>query len=178
MKNQKGFAHAFLVIGLVVALAGALGFIFWQNFIHKEPVAKNDSVVATKKVDSDKKDTSDTPVVKEGTISGSLTYPSEGIPEDLVVYALNLDTNKEYYTKEHITDAHYQYGTGYKVSVPEGRYYVYGIVASSPQSKAYYDEFVRCGMNVNCSDTSKVEVKVEADKETTNVMVGDWYNNQ
>jgi hypothetical protein len=35
--NSHGFAHAFLVLGLIVALLGALGFIFWQNFIHKEP---------------------------------------------------------------------------------------------------------------------------------------------
>ena len=35
--HSQGFAHAFLVIGLVIALLFALGFIFWQNFIHKEP---------------------------------------------------------------------------------------------------------------------------------------------
>ena len=36
--HSNGFAHAVLIIGLVVALIGALGFVFWQNFIHKEPV--------------------------------------------------------------------------------------------------------------------------------------------
>lgn len=36
--KQNGFAHAVLIIGLMVALVGALGFIFWQNFIYEEPV--------------------------------------------------------------------------------------------------------------------------------------------
>lgn len=45
MTSQKGFAHAFLIIGLVVALVGALGFVFWQNFVHKEPVVTNTEVV-------------------------------------------------------------------------------------------------------------------------------------
>lgn len=36
--HSQGFAHAVLIIGLVVALIGALGFVFWQNFIHEEPV--------------------------------------------------------------------------------------------------------------------------------------------
>ncbi len=48
MKSQQiGFAHAFLIIGLIVALVGALGFIFWQNFIHKEPVVTKTEVVKT-----------------------------------------------------------------------------------------------------------------------------------
>lgn len=51
---QKGFAHALLIIGLVVALVGALGLIFWQNFIHKEPLAKNDPIAVTKKNDNQK----------------------------------------------------------------------------------------------------------------------------
>lgn len=47
-QRQQGFAHAVIIIGLVIALISALGFIFWQNFIHKEPVVKNDPVVVIK----------------------------------------------------------------------------------------------------------------------------------
>lgn len=35
MKSQKGSAHVIVTILLVVALLGALGFIFWQNVISK-----------------------------------------------------------------------------------------------------------------------------------------------
>ncbi|HAG27210.1 MAG TPA: hypothetical protein PK096_00035 [Candidatus Saccharibacteria bacterium] len=58
MTNQKGFAHAFLIIGLLVALVGALGFVFWQNFIYKEPViTKTETVVVTKPSDENESDT-------------------------------------------------------------------------------------------------------------------------
>lgn len=47
MTHQKGFAHAVLIVGLVIAIIGALGFIFWQNFIHEEPVVKNSDNTGT-----------------------------------------------------------------------------------------------------------------------------------
>ena len=50
MTQQKGFAHAFLIIGLVIALLGALGFVYWQNFIYEEPTVTKTEVI---KVDKD-----------------------------------------------------------------------------------------------------------------------------
>ena len=35
MTKQKGSAHVIIIAGLVLLLLGALGFIFWQNFINK-----------------------------------------------------------------------------------------------------------------------------------------------
>ncbi len=35
MKKQSGSAHVIIVIVLVIALLGSLGFIFWQNFVNK-----------------------------------------------------------------------------------------------------------------------------------------------
>ena len=37
-KQQAGSAHVIITVVLVVALMGALGFIFWQNFIQKKAV--------------------------------------------------------------------------------------------------------------------------------------------
>lgn len=51
--KQNGFAHAFLIIGLIVALIGALGFVFWQNFIHKEPVRTE--VISVSPINQDNK---------------------------------------------------------------------------------------------------------------------------
>ena len=37
MKSQQsGFAHAFLIIGLIIALIGSLGFVFWQNIVRPD----------------------------------------------------------------------------------------------------------------------------------------------
>jgi cytoskeletal protein RodZ len=49
MKSQKGSAHVVVVIILVLALLGALGFIFWQNFMQKnDTITKTEDKVATK----------------------------------------------------------------------------------------------------------------------------------
>ncbi len=50
MNKQKGSAHAIIIICLVTALIGALGFIFWQNF-----VTKNDDKVSVSEDVSKKK---------------------------------------------------------------------------------------------------------------------------
>lgn len=52
--DEKGSAHAVVVICLVLVIAAALGWIFWQNFIHKEEAAKDVSVVATEKEEETK----------------------------------------------------------------------------------------------------------------------------
>lgn len=46
---QQGSAHAVLVICLVLALITTLGWIFWQNFIHKEEPQKETEVVVVEK---------------------------------------------------------------------------------------------------------------------------------
>ena len=43
--SQKGSSHVVIIVALVLALVGTLGFVFWQNFIHKEPVVKEAEVV-------------------------------------------------------------------------------------------------------------------------------------
>jgi hypothetical protein len=41
MNSQKGSAHVIIITVLVAALIGALGFVFWQNFINKSPADSN-----------------------------------------------------------------------------------------------------------------------------------------
>lgn len=53
MNKQQGSAHVVITIVLILTLLTALGWIFWQNFIHKEPASKNSEVVV---VDKDKND--------------------------------------------------------------------------------------------------------------------------
>ena len=36
MKFQKGFAHTFLVLGLILVIAGALLFAFWNNYMKQQ----------------------------------------------------------------------------------------------------------------------------------------------
>lgn len=55
--SQKGSAHVIIIVVLIVALVGTLGFIFWQNFIDKKPSVSSDGNKSQTSVDiSDKTD--------------------------------------------------------------------------------------------------------------------------
>lgn len=52
--SQKGSTHVVIIVILIAALVGVLGFVFWQNFINKSTPVNND----TAKVESKQKNTS------------------------------------------------------------------------------------------------------------------------
>ena len=174
-KRQTGFSHILaVVIILVVVIIGLLGYIFWQNFIVKnsEPVAVDDT---SQRVE----DTAQQNVAEQtGTIVGSLTYPSEAIPPSIEIHAVNIETGKEYTTKEHLKESQYRYGTGYRIEVPTGHYNVYGTIESWPGMKAYYNQRIACGLKAECEDATKIELVVEANKDTIDATVGDWWGGE
>lgn len=47
-RNQTGSAHIVIIIILVVALVGALGFVFWQNFMNKSAIVGNTNTSTSK----------------------------------------------------------------------------------------------------------------------------------
>ena len=69
--TQKGSAHVAIVITLVIVVLGALGFVFWKNFIDKKPIAKNDE--NSKTTDSKTTDTKSQPIDE---YAGWKTYTS------------------------------------------------------------------------------------------------------
>lgn len=46
--NEKGSAHVIIISLLSVALLGAVGLLFWQNFLQPKPTEKTNSVVVSK----------------------------------------------------------------------------------------------------------------------------------
>lgn len=174
-KESGSTVHIAVIVILVVAVLGLLGFVFWQNFVNKtsSQSANSDTV---KQIDETEQG--------EGYIVGSLTYPAGGFPlESINVVAVNIATNKEYSSPEYFTGSEYMYGTGFKLTAPVGRYYVYGILkegygvsSGDMDKKAYYNEFMKCGVDVSCKDLTKIEVVVEKDKTTESILVGDWWN--
>lgn len=103
-----------------------------------------------------------------GSITGTLGYPSEKLPSNMKVCAQNIDTIEEVCTSE-------KDGTMYSLDVPEGAYYVYANVPPDTY-KAYYDEFVTCGLNASCPSHTKIKVDVKAGLVTKNINPQDWYN--
>lgn len=117
-------------------------------------------------------------VSKKGTIEGSLSFPSEVLPEDMTVCAENLISKESTCTKTHVTNPKYTYGVGYLLDVPAGEYYVYAKVIMFENYKAYYNKYVTCGIKVGCTDTTPIVVKVEDGKTVSNIDPQDWYHKE
>lgn len=114
-------------------------------------------------------------VISHGVIQGTLSYPSEGIPDDMVVCAEQVDvTNKVCTTKWKQMPGNGS-GLGYELPVPAGTYVVYAYLESNAGYKAYYSDFVTCGLSVNCSSHEPIEVEVGANETVEKVNPHDWY---
>ena len=117
---------------------------------------------------------------KTGFIEGTLIYPSDGVPSDIKIYAENISTGLTYSTSlsalnnpNIFTDK-----TKYKLKVPAGSYYVYSMtnhVKGKEDYRAYYSEFVACGLKAQCPSHEPIKVSVKTDKVTSNIDPVDWY---
>lgn len=116
-------------------------------------------------------------------IEGSLAYPSEFIPPDMTICAENIASKQRFCTAQHLKGKQYQYGEGYKLKVPPGEYYVYAYLpdpgkygASYPKDyRAYYSEFVKCGMRAECPSHAPVVVRVGSGEQLQGIDPQDWY---
>ncbi len=107
-----------------------------------------------------------------GSISGSLSYPAEGIPPMAVVaYRVGGQPNEYYYIVTGQNQSSYQLD-----NLPEGSYYIvaYPLIEGSSLSGGY-SQAVPCGLSVNCSDHSLIAVSVTGSQVTTGADPGDWY---
>jgi hypothetical protein len=120
---------------------------------------------------------------QSGVIEGSLSYPSDFIPPDMTICAENLATKKIYSTHQHLKAKKYRYKVGYKLEVPPGDYHVYAYLpdpakygAGFPKDyRAYYSEFVKCGMRVDCTSHAPIVVKVASSETVGDIDPQDWY---
>ncbi|MCE7858777.1 MAG: hypothetical protein DYG86_03190 [Chloroflexi bacterium CFX2] len=111
-----------------------------------------------------------TPSAATGSISGQLSFPSEGIPPLLVV-AFNTSTG-QYYWVQTVQDQ-----TTYQIDgLPPGKYTVFAYVLPDGKLVGAYDQFYVCGLQQSCTDLSLIEVDVQAGIVTPNINPGDWYN--
>jgi hypothetical protein len=103
-----------------------------------------------------------------GSISGALSYPSEGIPAlRIVAHDVN---NSRYFYVETLPDQ-----TTYKIAgLPPGDYYMvaYAIDLGIPGG---YTHAVACGLGAECSDHSLIPVQVNPNQEAINIDPIDWY---
>lgn len=165
----------------IIAIIGLLSYITYDQFVIKnesqpkfsptlfttqEPEASSDPVLQPTPAEE-----------KLGMIEGSISFPSEGIPDDLIVCAETIEGIQIKCTNERINDPKYTYRVGYKMELPVGKYYVYSQLPSRGDNyKAYYNEFVTCGLSINCTSHKNIVVEVKAGETTNYIDPHDWYN--
>ncbi|MEW5942215.1 MAG: hypothetical protein AB1750_21315 [Chloroflexota bacterium] len=103
-----------------------------------------------------------------GSISGHTSYPSEFIPA-LRVVAFNIFDQSYRYVET-------QYGqTTYQITgLAPGKYHVVAYTMDGALAGGY-TQMVPCGLSVNCTDHSLIDVPVYAGQDTPNIDPADWY---
>jgi hypothetical protein len=104
-----------------------------------------------------------------GSITGQLSYPSEGIPSmAIVAYVAGGSPLDYYYVVTNAGASSYQID-----NLPPGNYNVVAYVGGSIAGG--YSQAVPCGLSVECTDHSLISVSVVGGQVTSNVNPGDWY---
>jgi len=106
---------------------------------------------------------------RRGKIVGKLGYPSEGIPQ-LTVYAFDTLNEKKYYfieTKENQTEFTIP-------NVDPSSYFVVAY-AKNYNISGSYTKAVPCGLSVECTDHTMIDVIVHPGETVTGIEVRDWY---
>jgi hypothetical protein len=161
--------------GIFIAFVVTAAFLTAVIFLLK------DFKIGTKSEEQVQLDITETEIERGvGVITGSLGYPSEGIPENMEVCAVEVGAMGAHCSNEHLKDVSFTYGVGYRLTLPGGEYYVYAYLPNLPDAtgqtyKAYYSEFVTCGMDVSCTSHEPIKVTVKQGEVTQNVDPQDWY---
>lgn len=109
----------------------------------------------------------------KGYFEGSLSYPSEGIPAEMMVCADNIELAETFCTYSRINNSKYMYGVGYKLPVKPGTYNVY---AWYNGITGIYSKYVTCGMSANCSDHTSIPVDISSGQTVKDIDPADWYH--
>lgn len=186
-KSSKGILGC-LLIGVVLflccagssllILAPILG-ISTRDVVYNDPIPQYEEGIIEEPLEPESPAQPEDPFSTGSTIEGSLGYPSEFIPT-LEVCAERIDGTGEFCTLNIINDDKYTNGQGYILSVPEGDYYVYSVVLDEDGNRtdsyqAYYSDFVKCGLSVDCTSHEPIPLKILPGIEVQNVDPIDWY---
>jgi len=103
-----------------------------------------------------------------GTITGSLSYPSEGIPP-LHIVAFDLLSTEPAASVDTVAGQ-----STYSLSVPDGIYYVVAYTLDG-QHAGGYTAAVECGLSVDCTDHALIPVPAAGGLAADGIDPGDWY---
>jgi hypothetical protein len=166
----------FLLVGLICFALGGGAFFAWSQYTLTQQ--ENESLktqLATTPMTSPSMSPSSAaspkpstqPAAATGTITGTLGYPSEGIPA-LEIYAINVEG------KSYFKVATTQNQSSFSLTgVKPGKYVV--VAYEKGGFAGGYTPAVACGLSVNCTDHSLIEISVAAGQTVTGIEIKDWY---
>ena len=121
------------------------------------------------------------PVQQTAVITGELSYPGDFDFPRMIVCAEAVDSKSIHCTDQRTPNRRSGKAT-YKLRVPAGNYYVFATIVNGEEPaedirgyKAYYSEFVKCGLSAACPSHEPVKVTVRPGQTLTGVNPGDWY---
>lgn len=108
---------------------------------------------------------------KTAIIKGVMTYPNGPFPKDLSVVIRDVNTGNIYSSRKWSKE------TGeYSVDVAApATYEIYALTGLHQGYKAYYSEYVTCGMRDGCPSHQRILVPVKAGETVNNINPQDWY---
>jgi len=116
-----------------------------------------------------------------GVITGALSYPSDFDFPKMIVCAEAVNSKHIHCTDKRVLNRRRNKIT-YKLTVPAGSYYVFATIVNGEDAgesyqgyKAYYSEFVKCGLSVNCPSHEPIKVTLRAGQTLAGIDPGDWY---
>ncbi len=155
-----------IIFGALLVLSINWGYGKYQTLMQKDDQTKK----AVNDIPSSAaNDVTPPPESQKGKISGTLGYPSEGIPE-LAVYAFDvLDESKYFKVDTAVNQKEFTIS-----DVDPGNYYVVAY-AKDFETSGSYTTAVVCGLSVECTDHGMIDVEVKPGKTTVGAQVADWY---
>jgi hypothetical protein len=113
-----------------------------------------------------------------GIVEGAMAYPGEKIPKEVHVCAENVETGELHCTDKRRRSKQYASGYGYRLRLAPGGYLFFSTPPAGLEGyRAYYTEFVTCGLNAAlCLSHIPLGVKVQAGERYEDIDPIDWHD--
>jgi hypothetical protein len=120
-----------------------------------------------------------------GRITGKLVYPGDGIPRDLAVCVIARHADDATYCSNSkaatLRSARIIFKVDrrsriYQVSLPPGSYLIFAKTREMSGHQAFYNEYVKCGMEYTCRSQKPITLDVRSGHTIMGIEVGDFWN--
>jgi len=182
MKN--GFSILSLIFTVLFLVLLAAGGIFYFQKTSNKPTGQD--LVPTQVIDINSETEASTLTLQDpitptnvpsdlGKIEGDFIFPSEFIPNTMKACAEDISTEEVICSKTLVETG---LPNTFSFYVPAGTYYVYAQsgLGGQEEVKAYYSEFVTCGLLASCTSHEKIPVEVSSGETVSDIKPHDWYN--